>query len=136
MDARPSQVTDVYWLHAKREAGDYPAYTKNIGKWLIFVDSAHVDEIWGRIKQATEEGKLGPAAKVSTAKPNPNARNPENRVICVYTYDWTDKEDVKRIRQELRDLGITRKIPYKADRETLSGKYAIRGDKRISKYFE
>jgi len=57
-------------------------------------------------------------------------------VICVYTYDWTDKEDVKRIRQELRDLGITRKIPYKADRETLSGKYAIRGDKRISKYFE
>jgi len=136
VDARPSQVTDVYWLHAERKAGDYPACVKNTGKWLIFVGSAHVDEIWGRIKRATEDGKLGPAAKVSTAKPNPNARNLENKVICVYTYDWTDEEDVKRVRQELRDLGVTRKIPYKADQDTLSGKYAIRGDKRISKYYE
>ena len=74
-------------------------------------------------------------SKVATAKDNPNAANSNTKVICVYTYDWTDEEDVMRIRQELRQLGITRKIPYKADEDTESGKYANQGTKRISKYY-
>jgi len=92
--------------------------------------------VWAKIKKATEEGKLGDSAKVATAKPNPNATNQATKVICVYTYDWTDEKDVKRVREELRILGITNKIPYKADEDTLSGKYRVRGDTRISKYYE
>ncbi len=40
-----------------------------------------------------------------------------------------------RIRQEFRQFGITRKIPYKADEDTESGKYANQGTKLISKYY-
>lgn len=79
---------------------------------------------------------LGSSAKVAAARPNPNPTNSDTKVICVYTYDWTDKEDVQRVRQELRQLGITSKIPYKADVDTYAGRYAVQGQKRISKYYE
>ncbi len=133
---KPSEVTDSYWLGAERKIGAYPGHTENGGKWLIFVPASQIDEVWEKIKRATEEGKLGSSAKVSTAKPNPNAKDPNSKVICVYTYDWTDEKDAKRVREELRHLGIMSKIPYKADNETFSGKYANRGNTRISKYYE
>ena len=135
-DAKPSKVTDVYWIYAIRKKGKYPKATPRSGKWLIFVDPENVDEVWAKIKKAVEEGKLGDSAKVSTAKPNPLAGKSRAHVICVYTYDWTDENDVKRIREELRNLGITNKIPYKADEDTLKGKYRITGHRRISKYYE
>jgi hypothetical protein len=133
---KPSEVTDSYWLDAEREIGAYPDHTENGGKWLVFVPISQVDGVWEKIKRATEEGRLGSSAKVSTAKPNPNAKDPKVKVICVYTYDWTDEKDTKRVREELRQLGISSKIPYKADNETVSGKYANRGNMRISKYYE
>lgn len=135
-DAKPSEVTDAYWIYAERKKGRYPKPSQRSGKWLVFVDVKNIDEVWTRIKKATEEGRLGDSVKVATAKPNPNATNPDTKVICVYTYDWTDEKDIKRVREELRKLGITNKIPYKADEDTLSGKYRIRGNTRISKYYE
>jgi Domain of unknown function (DUF1917) len=136
IDPKPSVVTDVYWLHAKRKCGTYPADTKNSGKWLVFVPLSQIDEVWAQIKLATEEGRLGSAAKVATAMPNANATNPDKRVICVYTYDWKDEEDVRRVRQELRALGISSKIPYKSDEDSRAGRYKNRGHKHISKYYE
>ena len=136
INTKPSVVINKFWLYAERKIGTYPNANKNCGKWLIFVPITQIDDVWIKIKIATKEGKLGSSAKVSTAKPNPNSANPKKSVICVYTYDWTDEADVKRIRQELRELGITSKIPYKADRDTLEGKYANKGDRHISKYYE
>ena len=135
MQINPSQATNEYWLFANRKKGTYPPHSENGGKWLIFVPMERVDKVWFKIKLATEEGMLGEMSKVATAKDNPNAINSSIKVICVYSYDWTDEEDVMRIRQELRQLGITRKIPYKADEDTESGKYANQGTKRISKYY-
>ena len=135
-DAKPSEVTDVYWIYAERKKGKYPKPTSRSGKWLIFVDPKNVDEVWAKIKEAVEEGKLGDSAKVATAKQNPLAEKSNAKVICVYTYDWTDEKDVRRIREELRKLGITNKIPYKADEDTLSGKYRMKGHARMSKYYE
>ena len=134
-DPKPSQVTDAYWLSTVRKSGEYPAHTELGGKWLIFVPVAQIDEVWAKIKDATEKGLLGGSAKVATAMPNPNATNP-NKVICVYTYDWTDEGDVRRVREVLRTLGIVAKIPYKADNDTLTDRYTNRGHKRISKYYE
>ncbi|MEM2469116.1 MAG: DUF1917 domain-containing protein [Candidatus Jordarchaeales archaeon] len=134
-DAKPSEVTEVYWLYACRKKGKYPEATKRSGKWLIFVPPEKVDELWERVRRAVEEGRLGDVAKVSTAKPRPSATD-RSRVICVYTYDWTDRDDVMRIREELRKLGVTWKIPYKADQDTREGRYAKAGFKRISKYYE
>jgi len=103
---------------------------------LIFVSSHSVDRIWEKIKIATEEGKLGGSAKVATAKINPGFVNSKARVICVYTYDWRDEQDIKRVREELRKIGITRKIAYKTDEDTYQGKYVVTGTERISKYYE
>ncbi len=135
-DAKPSEITEVYWIYATRKKGIYPKPTHRSGKWLIFVKKENVDEIWEKIKKAVEEGKLGDSAKVSTARRSPLSLNSNNHVICVYTYDYKDEEDVKRIREELRKLGITWKIPYKADKDTMKGKYRITGCKKISKYYE
>jgi hypothetical protein len=92
--------------------------------------------VWQKIKAATEAGKLGDSAKVATAKPNQFAADPNKRVICVYTYDWTDVDDVRRVREELRKLGFVAKIAYKADEDTYAGRYEVHGHKRISKYYE
>lgn len=135
-NAQPSEVTDVYWICAIRKRGKYPEATSRSGKWLIFVDIEEVDEVWAKIKKATEEGKLGDSAKVATAKPSPLSAHRSEKVICVYTYDWTEEEDVRRIREELRKLGITKRIPYKTNEDTLSGKYRVTGHTRISKYYE
>ncbi len=134
--AKPSETTSVFWIYAKNGRGNPPKFTQRSGKWLIFVDSKDVDEVWAKIKDATEIGKLGDSAKVATAKPNPVSKNPEKKVICVYTYDWTDEKDVRRVREELRSLGIINKIPYKTDEDTLNGRYRIKGYTRISKYYE
>ena len=135
-DAKPTEVTDVYWIYATRKKGKYPKPTPRSGKWLIFVNPENVNEVWKKIKKAVEEGKLGNDAKVSTAKPSSLAGKSKAHVICVYTYDWTDEKDIKRIREELRKLGITHKIPYKTDEDTLKGKYRITGHRKISKYYE
>ena len=133
---KPSEVMDSFWIYAKRKIGSYPEHSENGGKWLIFIPTQKIDDMWGKIRTATEEGLLGDSSKVSTARPNPNAANSDTKVICVYTYDWTDELDVKKIRESLRQLGITSKIPYKADKETRSGAYVNRGSTRISKYYE
>lgn len=131
---KPSRVISSYWLHADRKTGSYPASTKTSGKWLIFSPVEEIDSIWEKIKKATEDGILGDSSKVSTAKPNATDKN--TKVICVYTYDWTDKKDAMRIREELRKLGITQKIPYKTNEDTACGKYVKTGHTRISKYYE
>ena len=51
------------------------------------------------------------------------ARGDTRFVICVYTYDYQDEEDVMRVRQVLKDLGIQREIIYKADADTRAGSY-------------
>ncbi len=133
---KPSKVKEAYWLSAERMTGVYPETTERSGKWLIFVELKNVDKVWAKIKEATEDGELGERSKVSTGKQNPNAGDLDTKVICVYTYDWADGGDVHRIRKELRKLGITQKIPYKADSDTISGKYRVSGHTNISKYYK
>ena len=136
MKKKPVSLQDAYWIVARRKRGEYPEGTTKSGKWLIFSDAAKVDSIWRKVKQAVEDGLLGDRVKVSTAKPNPNARDSSRRVICVFTYDYEDIEDVRRIREQLRRLGVTEKIAYKADEDTRAGKYRTKGHRQISKFFE
>ena len=73
---------------------------------------------------------------MATARPSPLSKNKDEFVICVYTYDWRDAADVGRVRQRLRELGMTQRIAYKSDEDTHMGKYRARGHSRISKYYE
>jgi hypothetical protein len=93
-----------------------------------------VDLYWEKIRQATIEGRLGDCAKVATSKPNPLRSRSKSRVICVYTYDWTDADDVHRVREALRELGITREIVYKADSDTLQGNTGDKWRPDMAKY--
>lgn len=132
----PSKTNSVYWLFAHRKNGTYPSSNQNCGKWLIFADIKEIDTIWDKIKIATENGFLGGTSKVATAKSNPNANGQNKKVICVYTYDYTDKDDVMKIREELRKIGIVSKIPYKTDKATSKGEYQVKGNTKISTYYE
>jgi hypothetical protein len=129
----PSHDTKNFWHVTSDLTRKQKHSTVRSGKWLVFVPPEQLDAKWEVIRRATEEGKLGFSSKVSTARPSPNASGSE-RVICVHTYDSDDEADVLRVREVLRDLGFTAKIPYKTDAMTLKGVYAESG-KRVSKYF-
>ena len=121
---KPSEVTDAFWVSAWRRGGGYPAHTARGGKWLVFMPKADVDKVWARIVAALDAGKLGDdAAKVSTARPSPNASSPDEEVVCVYTYDGDDEADVWRVRKALRRLGFTQPLGWKSDQATRAGLY-------------
>src|SRR6478736_8849785 len=128
----PTKTKDVYWIYAENK-NDYTAPTDKSGKWLIFETPENIDAAWEQVRDATEHGLLGGASKVSTRM----AWNGKDEyVICVYTYDWTDKKDVREIRGELRDLGFEKDLPYKTDEDTKLKKYLRTGHKNIAKYYE
>lgn len=133
---KPSEVTDDFWVNAKRRVTAYPPHTERGGKWLVFVPTSKVDGAWEQIKAALEIGELGEEAKVSTARPNANAANPAKKVICVYTYDGDDEADVRRVRNSLRHLGFTEPLSWKPDQATREGQYQVRGHTRVSRYWE
>jgi hypothetical protein len=109
-EAVPSQVSGVYWIEAKRDM-DGAAPTSRSGRWIISTNVRDIDALWERIKLATRAGKLGYKAKASTAARDPGADR-EDRVIQVLTYDADDVEDVARVRDGLRVLGVNENIQY------------------------
>lgn len=130
----PSEVTDVPWLFERSKGNSYPAHTERGGKWMVFVPMTAIDDTWSLIAMAVRTGALGSSAKTSTRMPNPNARSHVDGVICVYTYDGDDVQDVMRIREVLRALGVTWKIGWKADATTRAGLYTGSGG-RMSRYW-
>ncbi|KAH8426824.1 uncharacterized protein LDX57_004555 [Aspergillus melleus] len=87
------------------------------GKWLFFMAPDRVDYVWNVIAQATERGELGPSSKVAT-----NDGSGKARMIAVYTYDFDDVADIRRVARKLVDLGLIkpydRPIYYKTDAYT------------------
>ena len=86
------------------------------GKWMLFPYSNTVDEAWQKVVKGTVDGVLGFAAKVATD----DGSSPQ-RVICVYTEDCEDMDDVKRVlrkMQELRLIKAEQGIYYKCDAYT------------------
>ncbi len=132
----PTQENHDFWIRAENESMIYPESTERRGKWMIFVHISEIDEIWVKIRKALEEGRLGKHAKTATMRANRNAVRKEYKVICVYTYDSDDREDVVRVLKALREIGIRDKMYYKEDEATLSGQYSFNsGGKSVSKYW-
>lgn len=129
---KPTKTDRVYWLYAEDLKRNHPEPTRRSGKWLVFCKPDEIDEIWSKVKRAVTAGNLGRTAKCSTRK----GFKGSDYVICVYTHDWKDEDSVQFIRQGLRDIGITKPIPYKTDADTLAGRYAATGAKGIAKYYE
>lgn len=89
------------------------------GKWCIFVPRAEVDAVWHKIKDALEHNQLL-CAKVSTALHSMAHKN--THVICVYTDNWANAQDLMRVRDVLRTLGFTDELGYKRDVDTRNGR--------------
>jgi len=90
------------------------------GKWMMFVKTPDVDRVWAVIVHGVVSGRLGCTAKVG---PKSSAHPCETHLICVYTDDFRDKDDVDRVLKELRRLGFEAGMSYKADVATYLGIY-------------
>jgi hypothetical protein len=121
-DRLPTEVTDLWWIHVSAP-GQPQLAGRASGKWLVFVPVRYVDQYWRIVKQAVQDDTLGPSAKVATARPNPNQIDPTRRPIVVYTADWRDEGDVRRVLRGLRSLGIRWRLTYKTDEATATGVY-------------
>ncbi len=132
-DKIPSETTDTYWIRiiANPDIHEKLKTKPDSGKWLIFSDLSKIDALWDKIKKATSMGLLGSQSKCATAAGG--AGRFSKKVICVYTNSVSDTVEVMRVRDELRKLGITWKIPYKLD--SLVGTYKIDGNKNISSLY-
>lgn len=73
------------------------------GKWMLFPEPGSVNEVWGKVATATAGGRLGVGAKVET-----RVQAAKERLICVYTRDFRDKDDVARVLNRMRELELVR----------------------------
>jgi hypothetical protein len=130
----PMDVTNDFWLRAfRRNKASKTEKSQYTGKWMIFVDQNHINNAWKTVKCATEDGLLGHTAKVATAKPNENAQNERMKLICVYTEDYRDEEDLLRVLATLRTrLGFNERLNYKADKATKEGVYSFNSEGPVS----
>jgi len=92
------------------------------GKWMIFCTVSEVDAAWDVIAKATANNELGIAAKVASKLAT---RANTEHLICVYTADFNDKQDVKRVASALHRLGFLpstgKPLYYKPDVYTYLG---------------
>ena len=90
---------------------------------FILDSDAFLDQDWGIIRDAVRKGELGPChvAKASTFRPNLLAASDKTKVICIYTSVRDDERQLVRVK--LRELGVVKKIPWKADVDTFAGYY-------------
>lgn len=103
-EALPSEVSAVYWIESK-PLGDAKAPSAQAGDWVISTTLEAVDELWIKVRTATEKGLMGYKSKVATIATK--GRSAHERVIVVRTYDADDGVDVARVEAALREMGIT-----------------------------
>lgn len=82
---------------------------------MLFCPATEVNEVWEIVAKATANNELGIAAKVAPRSPLEDPR--KDRLLCVYTADFSDTADVGRVLQKLRELKLVearaRPIYYK-----------------------
>ncbi|KAK2759812.1 hypothetical protein FQN54_002546 [Arachnomyces sp. PD_36] len=75
------------------------------GKWMLFVPEPRVDEVWEAVLGATTKGNLGIQAKVAVKDESSRPQRP--RLIAVYTRDFADREDIRKVLVKLVGMGLT-----------------------------
>jgi hypothetical protein len=111
------------------------------GKWLVGAPRSSVNAVWAEVTRLLGRGDLGFEAKVANAqqpglRPQGGPADPWH-IICVYTHDYEDMDDVWRVLLTLRGgggggggapktNGLPRfgRISYKRDADTIAGVYS------------
>ena len=85
-----------------------------LGKWVIIVERDAVDEVWETVLNKMYSEGLGCGiAKVSPATPESDVH-----VVCIYSLDFQNTWDVKRVATQIRHLGLTDVLKYKPEAAT------------------
>jgi hypothetical protein len=112
-------------------AKDYAVLT---GKWMVFCDSSNVDERWRSIVQmlvarysatfvrSTSDRPPSSGIGLGVVKVSPD-KGENHHVICFYVKNFTDNNEVKEVRDALREAGIGHRIGFKPDVYTHLGIY-------------
>jgi hypothetical protein len=116
-DKQPStcDCENVSWIWVSK-----PLQVESIhsGKWLLFPEKKNVDEVWEKVKILIAANRLGEQAKVSKGEKQ------DEHVVCVYTTDFENVQDVFRVLVTLRRNHLQDSfINYKTDEATLEGVY-------------
>jgi hypothetical protein len=81
---------------------------------MIFCSPEDVNDVWEAVAKATANNELGIAAKVAPRQDNDPKKE---RVVVIYTVDFSDKKDAERVLRKLRELRLVetrgRPIYYK-----------------------
>ena len=91
------KVVEKNILEAAKEKGC------TCGKWMLFPSPENVNRIWSLVAEGTAAGELGMAAKVAT---DDGSGDNNVRLICLYTEDFGDWEDNKRVLRKMKDIGL------------------------------
>lgn len=83
---------------------------------MLFPKTMDLIRMWRLVVEGTINNRLGSGAKVAT-----DEGGRQERLICIYTKDFRDQDDVLRVLQELVAMGLVssgRGIYYKSDAYT------------------
>lgn len=132
----PTQTNDRYWIIYFNEKRTHDIGLKNdeSGKWLIFEKPNKIDELWIKIKKFCDNYDKRIDVKCSTlySYNNSPTRCSDDYVICVYCH----KSNCMKIREKLREIGLTHKLPFKLNSTTRQNKYSFNTNERVSTYYE
>ena len=121
-DIRFEYENMAYWLNVFYGKITKPSYKE--GKWMLFVKEENLEDCWNKLLEGMNK-KVFTTMKCSI----PNENNPHNvpgvAAIMVYTYDYQDTEDIKKVLKFLLDNGLDygEELQYKADYQTRQSKY-------------
>lgn len=121
--AQPAASTHAPWLWADNPSEHPDRERLWSGKWLWFPPICLLDAAWETIRTATRAGLLGYRSKAATLINTRPGSDDSRRPICVYTHDWRDLDDARRVLNALRDLGIIDVLLYKTESDTRRGWY-------------
>ena len=76
------------------------------GKWMLFPRPQDVDTVWATVAKAVASDQLGMSAKVAPDSEGKGKEGKRARLICIYTEDFSDKEEIKKVLGRLNALGL------------------------------
>ncbi|MFD7163707.1 putative phosphothreonine lyase domain-containing protein [Streptomyces violascens] len=125
-DSPSRELTEPWFWALAPKAPEFPADDTWTGKWLWFPPLSLLDRSWATVRAGVDAGLLDYGAKTATLVTNRAAApssDDTRRPICIYTRDWRDTEDVRRVLAALRNMGIKETLHYKSDTATREGRY-------------
>ncbi|PRW33537.1 UPF0696 C11orf68-like protein [Chlorella sorokiniana] len=132
----PAAQQEERWARAEQEWARKPAAQRTAaaaqqigkdcgitaGKWMVRTTPDDEAVVWGAVARAVYVQGLCASAKISAGPQGGRAHQKEGqRVICVYTDDFSDKEDALRVHAGL-SAALRAALPQRAKWATISYK--------------